>query len=257
MISGVDRLGDELGVLRQPRIPALCGEARRLEAQEDHDFVFDVEMRVIVVAKFGRCRAIAGKHHGAGCVTGSGKTEGNEILIQFQCLLRFSVFHFQAIACFQFCAGNNGERLEKRFGPRRLQPQGQVALLDHVRGALDALGPRPAAFHCWSRKRFDVIQVPLGVGGISIGRYANGNKNKRKRQTGCAPARGTSCRAYDGAIHSNEIKEGHVTFRIVCRGCTGVKYAPRAGRASGVSRWRQRQSGDWRSRARNPLSSGH
>ena len=32
---------------------------------------------------------------------------------------------------------------------------------------------------------------------------------------------------HDGAIHSNEFEEGHVTFRIVCRGCEPVKCAPR------------------------------
>ena len=62
MIPRVDRLRDQLGVLRQPGIPALRGEARRLIAQDDDDLVFDVEMRVIVVAKFGRGRAVSGKY---------------------------------------------------------------------------------------------------------------------------------------------------------------------------------------------------
>ena len=66
MIPRVDRLRDQLGVLRQSGIPALRGETRRLVAQEDNNLVFDVEMRVIVVAKFGRGRAIAGKYDRAG-----------------------------------------------------------------------------------------------------------------------------------------------------------------------------------------------
>ena len=181
MIPRVDRLGDQLGVLRQSGISALRGEARRLVAQEHDNLVLDVEMRVIVVAEFGRGCAIAGKYHGAGDFAGSGKTEGNEILIQFQSLLRFAVLHFQAIAFLQFCAGNHGEWLEIGFGARRLQSQGAVALLDQVRGALDALGPGAAAFHDGRGKRFDVVQVPFGIGGIGIARQRERQETQARR----------------------------------------------------------------------------
>ena len=123
MIPRIDRLGDQLGVLRQPGISALRGKSRGLVAQNDDNFVLNVQVRVIVVAKFGRGRAISGEHDRPADFPGSGKTERNEILVQFQFLLRFAVLHFQAIALFQFCAGNYGERLEVGFAPAGCSPR--------------------------------------------------------------------------------------------------------------------------------------
>ncbi len=45
MIARVDGLGDQLRMLRQPGISALGCESRGLVAQEQHNFVFDVQMR--------------------------------------------------------------------------------------------------------------------------------------------------------------------------------------------------------------------
>ncbi len=100
MIAGVDRLGNQLGVLRQSGIPALCRETCRLVAQDHDDLVFYVQMRVIVITEFRSRRAIARKYDRTVNFTRRGKAEGDKILIQFQFLPGFAVRHLQAISLF-------------------------------------------------------------------------------------------------------------------------------------------------------------
>src|ERR1700681_1002817 len=97
-------------------------------------------------------------------------------------MLRFAVLHFQEIALFQFCAGNYGEWLEVGFSSSRLQSEGAVMLLDQIRCALDAPGPRAAAFHCGRGEGFHVIQVPFGVCGIGISRNVFSKKSETYSQ---------------------------------------------------------------------------
>jgi hypothetical protein len=65
-----------------------------------------------------------------------------------------------------------------------LQSQCPVALLDQVRGVLDALGAGAAAFHYGRGERLDIIQVSLWVGGIGISRNTAAEKRKYDDQAG-------------------------------------------------------------------------
>jgi hypothetical protein len=59
-----------------------------------------------------------------------------------------------------------------------LQAEGAIALFDQMSGEVDSLRTSAAAFHRGSGERLDVIQVPLRIRGISIGRNANGDEGE-------------------------------------------------------------------------------
>src|ERR1035437_8278925 len=82
VVSGVDRLRDQLGAFGQTGVPAFRRKSRRFVAQDHDDLVLHIEMGVIVVVEL-RCRCtVAGKHDGATHGVRSRKAGGHEIMIQ-------------------------------------------------------------------------------------------------------------------------------------------------------------------------------
>ncbi len=61
MITRVDRFRDQGGVLGEPLMAALGGEAGGLVTQQDDDLALHVEAGVVVVAKFVGGGAVAGE----------------------------------------------------------------------------------------------------------------------------------------------------------------------------------------------------
>ena len=132
VVPGINRFRDQLRVFGQASVAAFCRKSRGFVTEHDHDFVFHIEMRVIVIAEFRRGRSVSRKHDGAADFSRRRKAERDEILTQFQFLLCSAIHNFQPIVFLQLCASNYRERLKVRIPSRRLQSQGAKSLLDQV-----------------------------------------------------------------------------------------------------------------------------
>ena len=83
---GVGGLAEDLrvGGINLAVEDALVVELLRLVTQKDHDLVFDVQARVVVVIVFGRGDAEAREDHVAGDVAGGRKIQRDEVLLEAQ-----------------------------------------------------------------------------------------------------------------------------------------------------------------------------
>src|SRR5580692_1356218 len=91
VIAGIDSFGDELGVAGRPLMIGLGDEAERLVAEDEDNFVFNVEAGVVVVIKFFGGDAIAGEDDWGVDGTGGGKAEGDVILVEREGAVRAGV----------------------------------------------------------------------------------------------------------------------------------------------------------------------
>ena len=81
MIAGIDGLGDELRVLRKSVVAALLREARRLVAEYNDNFVFDVQISIVVIVEFVGRNAVSREDYRSCDICGGRKAKGNKILI--------------------------------------------------------------------------------------------------------------------------------------------------------------------------------